>query len=105
MALHFQTPTFDEAPARMFLENFDSPKVLHEWMQQHTQWLPIHDRVMSEFRSPLIALAWRGYRPGLVAEKDFPLAIYGVTIITPVEAQDMIYQKKKESFINQPGLN
>lgn len=89
MATHFHWPPFEEAPACLYLEVFFDKADLHEFMLTHKPWSPLHDRVINEFRSPLVALAWKGYKPGLVAEKDVPVNIFGITILTPLEFREM----------------
>jgi hypothetical protein len=100
MAKHIQVQ-LDTAPACLYLADFTNAHDLSEYLKSHPQWEKIHDRVLSEYRQPWVALVWRGYKPGLTAEQDVMLDIYGVTLITPVEAQEMRFTLKSSSFINR----
>lgn len=77
--------------ACLFFVDIHDAKTLSEWLKRHRQWRSLHDQVMASYRQPLVALPWRGYTPGDIAEHDTMLDIFGVTLLTPREARDMVH--------------
>lgn len=101
MAIHFKTPRFEEAPACLYFEDLYTAKDIHVYLESHPNWKPLHDRVLAEFHTPLVALIWQGYIPRMPQAPDKMLEVYGVTLLTPTEVGEMIYAKKSQSFLNR----